>query len=480
MSSSTVQVKSGSSERKAIIDQRFLDDLYLFYRLFIAESQFGSGSKPAGHIKELSRHLMALKLGLLDKHLVVSMPPRHSKSTMITLAYPLWLLFQDPSLDILIVTNTATLAEKFGLDIRELISQHGHHFNLYLSDVKHSSSHLKFCNKEGTLYRGSIRLTGASGSITGQDADYIIVDDPYKGEEDELTPTALSKKVNWFLRIIIQRLEPHTRLLILHTRWHSQDLIGYLQTNHPGDYKFITYPAILEGDKPLWPEQYTTTELMNKAETVGPRLFSSIWQQQPLDETSDFFDIDKLIYSGLKPDETVKQRVRSWDISKGDSLQSDATAGALMVSTTMNRIGCTDLVHGRYGDNTKNTILRTAERDGPDTIILIETGVAAAGDLLFHEWRQQLRGYRVYRSQAIKSKPDRATPLKNGVLDERFFIDINNANQREEINQEFRSFPDGIHDDIVDAMAYGYIYLQKRLRGKREVRSALLHTGRRR
>ena len=133
------------------LDDRFLNDLYLFYRYFVAESQFGSNSKPAGHIKELSRHLMALKLGLLDKHLAVSMPPRHSKSTMITLAYPLWLLFQDPDLDILIVNNTKELSEKFGLDIRELIIQHGPAFNVYLSDVKHSSSHLKFCDKTGKL-----------------------------------------------------------------------------------------------------------------------------------------------------------------------------------------------------------------------------------------------------------------------------------------------------------------------------------------
>jgi len=466
-------------KRGSTLDSRFLNDLYLFYRYFVAEHQFGGNSKPAGHIKELSRHLMALKLGLLDKHLCVSMPPRHSKSTMITLAYPLWLLFQDPDLDILIVSNTKELAEKFGLDIRELIQTHGAYFNIYLSDVKHSSSHLKFCTKDGRLYRGSIRLTGASGSITGQDADYIIVDDPYKGEEDELTPTALQKKVNWFLRIIIQRLEPQTRLLVLHTRWHSHDLSGYLEDKLSHDYKFITFPAILPDDTPLWPEQYTLAELENKRSTMGDRLFSSIYQQKPLDETSDFFDLDKIKYEGLQPGEEITQTVRSWDISKGDTLHSDATAGALMALTNKGRIGITGLVHGRFSNETKQTLINTATQDTINTPILIETGVAAAGDLLFTEWRQQLTGHRVYRSKAIKSKPDRATPLKNGILDGLFFIDLP-PEQVELINSELRSFPDGVHDDIIDATAYGYIYLQKRLRGKREVRSALLHTGRRR
>lgn len=120
------------------------------------------------------------------------------------------------------------------------------------------------------------------------------------------------------------------------------------------------------------------------------------------------------------------------------------------------------MVHGRFGDHTKQKVIDTAHMDGPDTIILIETGVAAAGDLLFQEWRRQLKGYRVYRSKAIKSKPDRATPLKNGILDGRFFIALTDPEQIEATNREYQSFPDGQHDDIVDADAYGFIYLNRK------------------
>lgn len=450
------------------LDPRFLNDLYLFYQYYVANTKYGSKRKPAKHIKELSRHLMALKLGKLDKHLAVSMPPRHSKSSMITLAFPLWLIFQDPNLNILVVSNTKDLAEKFGIDLRELIKRFGPQFNVYLSDVKHSSTHLKFCDKDGNLYNGSIRLTGASGSITGQDADYLIVDDPYKGEEDEFTPTALQKKIDWFLRIIIQRLEPHTKLLVLHTRWHSLDLIGYIKKNLKKDFKFITFPAILEDGTPLWPEQYTIEELQKKLKTVKERLFSAIWQQKPLDETSDFFDIDSLQYESLQPGEKIVQTIRSWDTSKGKTIKADYTVGALMVRTNLGRIGVTDIVRGQFGlktmedfKSTKDAILKTAERDGYGVIILIETGVAGAGDLLFDEWKMQLEGFRVRRSDAINSKPDRATPLKNGILDKLFFLDLHDKKIIEAVNQELKAFPDGVHDDIVDALAYGYIFLKK-------------------
>jgi phage terminase large subunit-like protein len=441
------------------IDSRFLDDLYLFYRLFVIE-KFGGKPVKAPHIKKLSRHLMALKLGRLDKHLAISMAPRHSKSSMVTLAYPLWLIFQNPDLNILIINNTSTLSEKFGIALRDSVKEYGHLFNIYLSDVKHSSTHLMFCDKTGKLYNGSIRLTGASGSITGQDADYIIIDDPYKGEEEEFTPTALQKKIDWFNRIVEQRIEPHTHLIILHTRWHSNDLIGYLEREQSSDYLFVTFPAITQENKPLWGEKYTLTELESKLSKVGERLFSSIWQQKPLDDTTDFFDLTRIRYEGLQPDERILKTIRTWDISKGATIHSDYTVGALMVITNHNRIGVTKIKRGQYGQQTKTTVFNTAGNDGYDVEILIETGVAAAGDLLFDEWQLQLPGYRVHRSKAINSKPDRATPLKNLIIDGNFFINITDDSELIQIiNSEFQSFPDGLHDDIVDAISYGIIYL---------------------
>jgi len=440
------------------IDPRFLADLYLFYRLFIIK-KFASKPFKAKHIKELSRHLMAISLGKLDKHLAVSMPPRHSKSSMVTLAFPLWLIFQDPNLNILIINNTLTLSEKFGIKLRDAILEYGYLFNVYLSDVKHSSSHLMFCDKEGKLYNGSIRLTGASGSITGQDADYLIIDDPYKGEDEEFTPTALQKKIDWFNRIIEQRIEPTTKLIILHTRWHSNDIIGYVQKEQAYDYKFITFPAILEDDKPLWPEKYSIEELNKKLSKVKERLFSAIYQQKPLDETSDFFDIDRLQHiDELQPAEEIIDSVRVWDIQSSESIKSDYTAGSLIVLTNQDRIGCTDIVHGQFAGETKQTIINTAKRDGYNVKILIETGIAAAGDLLFKEWEKQLEGYRVHRAVAIKSKPDRATPLRNGILDDKFFLMVNDERIIERVHSELKAFPEGQHDDIVDTFAYGYNY----------------------
>ena len=76
-----------------------------------------------------------------------------------------------------------------------MFHEYGRYFNVYLSKLKQSQTYFKFCDSDEKLYTGSVRLVGAGGSITGHDADWIIVDDPYKGLAEELTPTALQKKV---------------------------------------------------------------------------------------------------------------------------------------------------------------------------------------------------------------------------------------------------------------------------------------------
>ncbi|MBQ7851301.1 MAG: hypothetical protein IJ342_00245, partial [Muribaculaceae bacterium] len=304
-------------------------DLYEFYYNFIALRYKDYVDAP--HIKELAGLLMNLYLNDASKHLCVSIPPRHSKSSIMTLAFPLWLIFHDPDMSILIVNAEATLSENFGIRLREYVKEYGEIFDVYVSDVKHSSTHLKFEDSKGRLYKGSIRLTGSNGSITGQDADILILDDIYKGFSD-ITPTLLDKKVEWFKTMILQRKEPDTLLLILHTRWASNDLIGYLQEHSPDKYEFFSYPAIKEDGSPLWAERYTKEFLQAQLEEMGERLFSCIFQQRPLDETGSFFNIEHFVFHD-EPFEAYGKIFlicRSWDLAYSDESKgqiNDSTAG---------------------------------------------------------------------------------------------------------------------------------------------------------
>ena len=436
------------------------DDLYYFYCWYVARDFREMVDAP--HIDTLSSYLTDLKDGLINR-LCVAMPPRHSKSSMITLAFPLWLLSKNKDLNILIVNNSAGLSEKFGIQLREYIKRIGPEFDLYLSEVKHSSTYIMFTNSDGELQKGSIRLVGASGSITGQDADYIILDDIYSGFDD-ITPSLLAKKIDWFKTIIEQRIEPHTKLVILHTRWHSEDLQGYLHEHYPDDYSFLEFPAIDEDGKALWPERYTIAEYNKKRVAMGERQFQAIYQQKPLDLTSDFFHTDRLIFEDRFDDYPIA-RCRSWDIaSSDDSLgdQRDYTAGVRMLKTPGDQYWIFDFEHGQYGNDVKHIIQDTAKRDSPQYTILLEPGTSGgAAGLLYEEYKTALTGYNTVQSLPKGTKADRATPFSNAVYDGKVHVCINNNEQRELFLSQLKSFPNGKHDDLVDACAYGYLWLSK-------------------
>lgn len=394
---------------------------------------------------------------LVGRHLT---PTHNSKSSLITLAFPMWLIFHDPNQDILIITNSGSLSEKFGIQLREYIDEYGKYFNVYLSDVKKSSSYLMFCDKDGKLYNGSIRLVGKGGSITGTNADVLIIDDPYKGLDEEFTPTALEKMNNYYDTIIEQRLEPHSIEIVLHTRWRNNDIQGYLKQNDAESYKFIELPAILEDGTPLWKERYSIKDLEKKRERMGVRMFNAIYQQKPMDEDSDFFDLSKL-KSGKPTHAKLVGKCRAWDIAASTDEQGDAndyTVGVLMELYDDNSVCITDIVRGQFGTYVKEIIKETAMFDGIDTHIVIETGVAGAGKLLYADWKEHLRGYIVEQALPVTSKEDRATPFKNAMLDGLVYIDVGD-DVKKDFKLELGGFPFTLHDDQVDSASHGFNYL---------------------
>ena len=111
-----------------------------------------------------------------------------------------------------------------------------------------------------------------------------------------------------------------------------------------------------------------------------------------------------------------------------------------------------DLIHGRFGSNTNRMIQNTAFMDTPTCHIVIETGVAAAGELLYQEWQQKLTGFFVSKAKVSgdKSKVDRATPFQNAIEDDA---------TRQAFIDELSGFPLAEHDDITDAASHVFNYL---------------------
>ena len=426
-------------------------------------------SEPAEHIEYISELLMETILDD-DKpdRLGVSQPPRTAKTSLITLSFPFWLILMNPLLNILIVNYSQGLADDFGvilrqlfIDNQELLAKRG----IYLSDREHAKSKFRFENKDGELL-GSIKLVGVGGPITGRDVDICICDDLIKGFSD-CTQTLLDKLYSWYQNILIPRLEPWSKLFMLGTRWHSQDVFGRLMEEQPDKYRFVTLKALNEDGTCIWPNRYTPDFFEERREEVGDRVFEAQYQGQPLDLKGSFFNIDYLQFEEHTRNQyTDGPTVRSYDLAYSDESKgqaNDSTASCLMTRTLDNYYIIHEVTSEQYGDSLKQVLRSNARLDTPNIPILIETGTTGgAAEFLFKEYKENyLQGYNVQQSKPIGSKVDRATPLRDAILDGRIIIDLND-NQREQLIRQLLGFPLGKHDDIIDAVSYAYNYLQLR------------------
>jgi phage terminase large subunit-like protein len=319
---------------------------------------------------------------------------------------------------------------------------------------------------DGKLYDGSIKLMGTGGTLTGQNVDILICDDLIKGFSD-CTPTLLAKKIEWFKSIILQRLEPHSKLIILGTRWASNDIIGYLEQNQPEDYKIIKIPALTDDGNCIWDNRYTPSFFLDRKREIGDRLFEALYQQRPLDETGDFFNLDKVrfITDNELPNYKIISKVRSYDCAYSDDTKGDVndrTASVLMLRTIDDYYIIRELRADRYGERLFNIIQSTARLDTPSIPVLIETGtVGGSSKALFDIYKDRLQGYRVEQSKPINSKVDRAYGFKEAILDGKVLICLDDYS-RGQLLEEMRGFPLMKHDDIIDACSYAYNYLSSK------------------
>lgn len=442
-----------------------LEDLTIYD---IYSSVTVKNSIPAEHVKELSDALMDTVLDDdVKDRLCVIQPPRTAKSSTITLSFPFWLILMNPEFNILIVTYNETLAKRFGTRLRQLFIDNEDLLasrDIYLSKAEHAKASFRFENSKGNLL-GSINLVGVGGTITGTDVDICICDDLIKGWKDT-TQKLLDDLYEWFKEIIIPRLEPHSKLFVLGTRWHTQDIIGRLQKNHPEKYNFIHLKALKEDGSCIWPNKYTPEYYEDRRKEIGDRIFEAQYQGQPLDETGDYFNLDWLIFEEDFDynNPLITGKVRSWDLAysaEEPGKDNDYTASCKMYRLSDDTYYVTDVNMKRYGDDLLNVLVRTARQDTPNVRVLIETGTkSGAAKELYNQYKKHFTGYMTKQSEPVGSKVDRAQGLKQALMQGKIRFVLND-NQRELLINQLKGFPLAKHDDLIDALSYAILELQK-------------------
>ena len=252
-----------------------------------AKFQMPEYQTPA-HIKLLAHKLEEVERGNI-KRLAIFMPPRHGKSQLTSQFFPAWYLGRNPSKFVIATTYAQDLADDFGRSVRNQIQDED--YNRIFTDCtlsKDSSSVRRF----HTTGSGVYYAVGAGGAITGRGAHLLLIDDPIKGREDADSDAMRSNLIDWYRSTAYSRLMPGGSIILIQTRWHEDDLAGWIlrETSHE-PWEIIELPAVLDEKaskilkrpkgQALWPEAYDQQRLEEIKKTAGSREWNSLYMQRP-------------------------------------------------------------------------------------------------------------------------------------------------------------------------------------------------------
>lgn len=227
-------------------------DLTSFIRKTFHTIRPGEVYMPNWHIEAIAWYLTQCYEGRI-KRLIITIPPRHLKSIAASVAFPAWVLGQDPTRKILCVSYAEGLAERHAFDTRTVMEAEWYRYCFPRTRLhRHKNTRLEFA----TTRQGFRLATSVGGTLTGRGGNLIIIDDPHKPEE-AASDTRRETVLEWYRNTLLSRLDSKRddAIILIQQRVHEADLAGYLLES--GDWVHLDIPAIAEESQriPLGPER---------------------------------------------------------------------------------------------------------------------------------------------------------------------------------------------------------------------------------
>ncbi len=194
------------------------------------------------HLDLMIEYLKALENGEI-KRLIVNLPPRSLKSICINVAWPAWLLGRSPNTRIIAVSYNQQLSEKHSIDCRHVMQSEWYKDMFPGTTIARGmNTKNKFCTTQG----GFRLATSTGGTLTGEGADVIIIDDP-SSASDVFSRKRRGKIYEWFKNCLLSRLNDHEngKIVLVMQRLHPEDLTGMLLKSESRDmWKILKISAI--------------------------------------------------------------------------------------------------------------------------------------------------------------------------------------------------------------------------------------------
>lgn len=177
--------------------------------------------------------------------LIINLPPQHGKSWFLSRWVPTWFLEHRPDKRVIMASYSQDLIRGHSRFVRNEFLREDSKLSCRLSPDSQA------VNRWNTRAGGGLYATTIGGQISGFSGDLILVDDPYKGWKEAWSTTVRRSVENWFNAELYTRRQQQTTIIVLHTRWHPDDLTGYLLKKHADDWTLLRLPAIAEENDPM-------------------------------------------------------------------------------------------------------------------------------------------------------------------------------------------------------------------------------------
>lgn len=416
-------------------------------------------------LEAIDEHLVAVADGDIDR-LMVLMPPQEGKSERISRRFPEWVLSHRPNTRFSLVSFADERARRWGRFIKSDLEQHP---ELGLRLRRDS----KAAGRWGIAgYRGGVYCVGVAGQLTGEPVDVMVIDDPIADLEHALSPVYRERAKRFWQSVAVPRLGPQSRVVLVQTRWHEDDLAGWLQATNADRWTVLKIPAVAEDTVDVLGRD--TGEGMLSARgnrdwasvrtEVGAYVWAAEYQQRPAPAEGGMFKRTNWRYwepagpdlrgTSISLEGRVVPLDECWrfatvDLATSTKTSADYTVAGAWAVTPGGDLVLLDRVRQRIEEADHWAHIRPLVTRHRVDVTFVESRMF--GTTLVYEAGRAGIGLRELKADTDKFT--RALPAAARQEQGRVWLPAG-VDWLEEWVDELAAFPNGAHDDQVDVMAY--------------------------
>lgn len=399
------------------------------------------------------------------RRLIINIPPRYGKSLIASVAFPAFVLGHNPHAEVICASYAQSLSEKMARDTRRLMNTPFYRscFATELASTRERLSELK------TAEGGSRLATSVEGTLTGRGGNFIIIDDALK-PSDAPSDTKREHVNGWFDSTVTSR--PNNKetdaIVVIMQRLHEDDLAGHLIAQ--GHWEVLSLPGIAEQPEEWTIDTRITTRTFRRAEgealhparesleTIAETRagmtaydFAAQYQQRPAPAGGGEIRAEWFRYYDPQDPPAFIRKVQCWDTAATDHARSDYSACITLGEARDRQYYVIDSYRGRLlYPELKRKVRELADLHGVENVVIEKCPTSEA---LIEELKRE-GFFKIYPVKPKGTKYERILARTALIEAGRVWLP-DQAHWVAGLLHEAVMFPNGHHDDQIDALAYG-------------------------